>query len=72
MAPEDAFIEQCKDVFASFDLDGNGRITPYIIGQVMKNFGWTTIQHYELVVRPLTGVKYKFGWFKNYYERSFN
>ena len=51
MAPEDAFIEQCKDVFSSFDLDGNGRITPYIIGQVMKNYGWTTIQPYELVVR---------------------
>ena len=50
MATEDALIQQCKDVFASFDLDENGRITPYIIGQVMKKYGWT-VQPYELVVR---------------------
>ena len=51
MAAE-AWEEQCKDVFASFDLDGNGRITPCIIGQVMKKYGWT-VQPYELVVRIL-------------------
>ena len=69
MAPEDAFIEQCKDVFASFDLDGNGRITPYIIGQVMKQYGWTTIQPYELVV-SLQTPRHKrnlLSRFKHYY-----
>ena len=50
IAPEDVFIEQCKEVFSSFDLDGNGRVTPYILGQVMKQYGWST-QPYELVVR---------------------
>ena len=49
MAPEDAFIEQCKDVFSSMDLDKNGRITPYIVGQVMKQYGWNP-KPYELVV----------------------
>ena len=52
MAPEDAWEEQCKDLFHSFDLDGNGRITPYIIGQVMKKQGWT-VQPFELVVKSL-------------------
>ena len=52
MAPEDAWEEQCKDLFHSFDLDGNGRITPYIIGQVMKKQGWT-VQPFELVVELL-------------------
>ena len=56
MAPEDAFIEQCKDVFSSLDLDRNGRITPYILGQVFKQYGWSTVQHYELV------VSYRFRW----------
>ena len=48
MAAE-AWERQCKDVFTSLDLDENGRITPYIIGQVMKKYGWT-VQPYELVV----------------------
>ena len=48
-AEEEAFVQLCKDVFASMDLDKNGRITPYIVGQVMKQYGWN-LKPYELVV----------------------
>ena len=47
----DPFVAQCKDVFDSLDLDKNGMITPYILGQAFKKYGWKTIQPYELVVR---------------------
>ena len=46
----DPFVAQCKDVFDSLDLDKNGMITPYILGQAFKKYGWKTIQPYELVV----------------------
>ena len=46
---EEAFVQLCKDVFTSMDLDKNGRITPYIVGQVMKQYGWNP-KPYELVV----------------------
>ena len=48
-AEEEAFVQLCKDVFSSMDLDKNGRITPYIVGQVMKQYGWN-LKPYELVV----------------------
>ena len=49
----DPFVAQCKDVFDSLDLDKNGMITPYILGQAFKKYGWKTIQPYELVVRQI-------------------
>ena len=51
-AEEEAFVQLCKDVFSSMDLDKNGRITPYIVGQVMKQYGWN-LKPYELVVSLL-------------------
>ena len=51
-APEDPFIEQCKAIFTSMDLDGDGRLTPFILGKVMKQFGWT-VDRFDLVVRTV-------------------
>ena len=48
-APEDPFIEQCRAIFTSMDLDGDGRLTPYVLGKVMKQFGWT-VDRFDLVV----------------------
>ena len=57
MDQEDVFVKQCEDMFASFDLDGNGRLTPYVLGQVFKKYGWN-IPKFELVVRILI-IKFK-------------
>ena len=53
------------------DLDKNGRITPYIVGQVMKQYGWN-LKPYELVVRVVNrniDLKDNIYYFCTVYQR---
>ena len=45
----EAFIQECRNVFTIFDCDGKGTITQYKLSKVMKAFGWRA-EHKELQV----------------------
>ena len=49
---EDAFLQECRNVFSIFDCDGKGSITQYKLSKVMKTFGWRA-EHKELQVIKL-------------------
>ena len=49
---DDAFLQECRDVFSIFDCDDKGTITQYKLSKVMKAYGWRA-EHKELQVSKL-------------------
>ena len=49
---DEAFVQECRNVFTIFDCDGKGTITQYKLSKVMKAFGWRA-EHKELQVSKL-------------------